>query len=375
MKIIVIGGGYAGLATVIELRHILPETEIHVVDHRENHLKLTHLHQTLRHPLSDYQLPFAALARRFNFFHHCTTLHFTAENLSTWQWYKTIPLPDGEMTFDYLVIATGAKPHQLVYNANTNGRVYDLNHFLYQEGQAILNHFLKRTENGDRVISIVGGGATSLQFLFELYDLLSNSGIRHRLRLIYRSDQILFNLPKQFHTYIDKRLRQAGIECLPHTEYQFQDKNKIHLKDLKSGRFYQLFSGLTLLFPGVAPSPWQLWVNRYGQVIIDNVSLPNVFAAGDCAHFASSGLNRLTAQAAVRKGKQVAYNIKRLQQKRLPYIYAYRELGYFIDLGPRDGIGWMIIDNNVIRGFPAFAVKEMVETQYNLLTEGIDLYF
>jgi NADH dehydrogenase len=225
------------------------------------------------------------------------------------------------------------------------------------------------------VISVVGGGATGLQFLFELYDLLNNRDIRHRLRLIYRSDHILANLPKPFHTYIDKRLQQAKIKCIPHTEFQCQDKDKIYLRDLKSDQSYELLSELTLLFPGVAPNPWQLQANRYGQVVIDKVSLPHVFAAGDCAHFASSGLNRLTAQAAVRKGKQVAHNIKRLQQNRLPYIYAYRELGYFISLGLRDGIGWIIVKNNIIRGLPAFAVKEMIETQYSLLTEGVDLYF
>jgi len=375
MKVIVIGGGYAGLATVIELRHALPKTEIHVVDPRENHLKATLLHQALHHPLSDYQIPFTTLAKRFNFVHHCTALHFTAEDLNTWQWNKRIPLPDGDMSFDYLVIATGAKPRPLVYDISLNGCVYDLNYFRHQDGEAIIKPFLKRTMNGEWVISLVGGGATGLQFLFELHDLLSNGGIRHRLRLLYRSDQILPNLPKPFHTYIDKRLRHAEIECIPHTEFQFQDKDKIHLRDLKLNQSYALRSELTLLFPGIVPNPWQLQANRYGQVIIDKVSLPHVFAAGDCAHFVSSGLNRLTAQAAVRKGKQVAHNIKRLQQDRLPYIYAYRELGYFISLGPRDGIGWIMVKNNIIRGLPAFAVKEMIETQYSLLTEGVDLYF
>jgi NADH dehydrogenase len=374
VKVIVIGGGYAGLATVIELRHSLPEAKIHVIDPRENHLKITHLHQTLRYPLSDYQIPFAVLAKRFAFVHHRTALHFTANDLSVWQWNKAIPLPDGEMTFDYLVIATGAKPHQWIYGANRNGCVYGLDHFTRQEGQAVLNPFLTNTENGECVVSIVGGGATSLQFLFEIYTLLRDSGIRHRLRLIYRGDQILSKLPKQFHTYVNKCLRKAGVECLPHTEYQFQNEGQIYLKDLKTRQSYGLFSGLTLLFPGVVPNPWQLCANRYGQVIIDRVSLSNVFAAGDCSHFTSSGLNSLTAQAAVRKGKQVACNIKRLQQNRLPYIYSYRELGYFISLGPRDGIGWMILKNNVISGFPAFAVKEMVEAQYDLLTEGLDLY-
>ena len=371
MRAIVIGGGYAGLATVITLRQILPEVKIHVLDPREHHLKLTHLHQTLQHPLSDYCIPFALLARQFDFTHHQVALSFEQQNLEDWQWYKTVSLPDGTLPFDWLVIATGARPRLLP----AGEVVYNQDAFCKQGGQEIIQNFLARPENRERHITVVGAGATGLQFLFELDCLLKSQRLQYHLRLINKSEKILPRLPGGFHDYIAERLTRAGIDYLPHTRYLGQHGEAINLENTQTGEHYSLPSGLTLLFPGVHPHPHQFKVNRYGQVVVGKYTLPDIFAAGDCSHFSSSGLNTLTAQAAVRKGKQIATNIKRIRQGRLPYIYAYAELGYFVSLGPLDGIGWLFFKNNILTGIPAFVIKEAVETQYDLFVEGLDLYF
>ncbi len=371
MGVIVAGGGYAGLATLIALRHSLPGVELHLIEPREWHIKLTHLHRTLRHPLNDFCTPFAVLAKKYDFTHHRFALPIGTDNLKTWEWNRTIPLPKGELAFDYLVIATGAKSR----SAPGGKQVYQQDDFCRQEGQEIIHNFLGRTENKERHITVVGAGATGLQFLFELDDLLKSRRVDCRLRLMQRGGRILPELPDGFHEYIAGRLQSAGIEHLPYTRYRGQRDGSIRLENTRTGESSILPSDLTLLFPGVDPYPQLLKADRYGRVIVGNYPLPHIFTAGDCSNFDSGGLNSLTAQAAVRKGKQVAANIKRLQQGRLPYIYSYNELGYFVSLGPLDGIGWMLFRYNIITGLPAFAIKEAIEAQYDWFVEGVDLYF
>jgi len=372
MRVIVVGGGYAGLATLIALRHSLPEVELHLVEPRERHIKLTHLHRTLRRPLIDFCTPFAALAKKYEFTHHRFALPISDDNLEAWEWNRAIPLPEAkELAFDYLVIATGAKPRF----APAGKQVYQQEDFCRREGQEIIQDFLTRTENKARCISVVGAGATGLQFLFELDDLLKNRRLDCQLRLIQRGGQILSKLPGSFHDYIAGRLQSAGIEHLPYTRYRGQHGGNIKLENTQNGEFFTLPSDLTLLFAGVYPHPQPLRADRYGRLIVGHYPLPHIFTAGDCSNFDCNGLNSLTAQAAIRKGKQVATNIKRLQQGRLPYIYTYDELGYFVSLGPLDGIGWMLFRYNIITGLPAFAIKEAIEAQYDWFVDGVDLYF
>ena len=370
MKVVVIGGGYAGMATLIGLRRQLADAELHLIDPNSHHIKLTQLHETLHSPLNRYRKSFGELAERFGFSHHQTAVRFEPTDLLGWQEDKTLPLPDGVLGFDFAVIATGAKPHPLP----GGDHVYTQNDFCNLHGRAIIEDFIDRTVDGNGCISIVGGGATGLQFLFELHSLLRRYHVRCRLRLINRNEKLLPYLPAGFNAYISKRLRSLGIDYLPHRVYRGQQGEEILLEDPRSGDSQVLTSHLTLLFPGIAPYPHRMQANRYGRVEIDGRVLNNIFAAGDCSQFSSHGLNAPTAQAAVRKGKQIATNIKRIHQGRLPYIYSYGELGYFISMGPMDGIGWLVFKHNILTGLSAFAVQRALKAQYDLFVDGVDVY-
>lgn len=371
MRVVIIGGGYAGLATLITLRHSLPTVEIHLVDPREHHLKLTHLHETLTRPLSDFRVPFARLAAKYRFTHHRAAVAFSEADLVVWQHRKQLPLPTGPLDFDYLVIATGAHPHRLP----TNDNIVDQDTLCEHGGDRFLTDLLARPGDSERQVAVVGAGATGIQFLFELHHRLRNSGIPYHLTLISRRDRLVPELPEGFHRYISWRLREAGIEHLSQAEYIGQCDGGIELRHTVTGATFSRPARLTLLFPGVTPYPQPLHANRYGQVLVGRQVLPRLFTAGDCSTYHSSGLNSLTAQAAVRKGKQLATNIHRVINGRLPYIYSYGERGYFVSLGPLDGIGWLLFKANIVTGLPAFFIKETLETQYDLFLDGVDLYF
>ncbi len=137
---------------------------------------------------------------------------------------------------------------------------------------------------------------------------------------------------------------------------------------------YRLPSQLTLLFPGVKPTPVPLMTNCFGQVSAEGEILDRIFAAGDCARFEGRGANTMSAQVALRKGKVVAGNLLRQGVGKEMRPYAYVEHGYFVSLGPNDGIGWLGSKDNIITGHSAAATKTAIEKQYDLLLAGFDTY-
>lgn len=229
-------------------------------------------------------------------------------------------------------------------------------------------------EGGERLISVVGGGATGIQFLFEIAFFLREKKIPSRLRLIDSEPRVL----KQFHPnlarYVEARMSDLGIEHIPEHLFRGQEHDRVILEHRDSGKTSELPSHLSLLFLGKSPAQ-KMRANSFGQVVVDQQTLDRIFSAGDCSYYRSLGSNAMTAKSAVRKGKLAARNILRHSGMiRILEPYLHRDLGYLINLGPQDAVGWLALEGNTVGGLPATVVKEIVEAQYDLLLTGIDTY-
>lgn len=368
-RVVVIGGGYAGLASLIELSGRGQQLELHLIDAHSKHCKITNLHKTFAKPVEDFMVPYALLAERFSFTFHQHRLDLSEEDLIRLQEEKVLPLPDGEIAFDWLIMSTGASPPKVPGREN----------LLVQEdlrrgrAKAALSALSGQAETQDVQVSLVGGGATGLQILFELQALLKSENVAHTLRLVDLNKRLVPDLPEGVHRYILKKLCREGIDYLPETRYLGQEDQKIHLQESDGERDWFTPSHLTLFCPGVTPD-LPLQASPYGQIKIKEQVLTTIFAAGDCSHFNSSGLNTLTAQAAVRKGKLVARNILNLCRGASLQKYSYQEKGYLLSLGPAEAVGWLGVRGNLVKGFAAIVLKEAMETQYDMFLRGVDTY-
>ena len=369
-RVVVLGGGYAGLACLIELRKKDKNLELHLLDADADHCKITNLHKTFQHPLEKFTVSYAELAKKFHFTFHQHRLDFSEQDLPRWHQQQRISLPQAELPFDWLVVATGTAPIQLHAGPASFGQT----ELRRGQGKALLEKFLKTGSVEPLQLSLVGGGATGVQMLFELHEQLRSKRVPNKLRLIDQNQRLVPNLPEGAHNYIVKKLRRAGIDYLPGTNYLSQTDSLIQLSELATGREFSLPSQQTLQFSGVSAAPSTVQTNAYGQVLSNGTALENVLSAGDCSNFDSSGLNSLTAQAAVRKGKLVARNIVRLSGGKTPQTYRYHEKGYLVSLGAIDAIGWIGLRCNLARGFPASVIKDGMETQYDLFLNGVDTY-
>lgn len=367
LKIVIVGGGYAGIAALITFSRYLPQAEVTIVDPRAEHIKITHLHETFRSPLSDFLVPFSVLERRFGCRHIRAALTPDESLLRQWQTDKCLALEHELLEFDYLLIACGSSTERMERTEDA----LDLSDFYVTAGSDLLQNQLNR---GNPIVSVVGGGATGIQFLFEIAHFLRREKTESKLRLIDGEERVLKQFTSDFARYVQARMTDLGIDYHPNTFYRGQDADKIALEDRQTGECFELPSTLSLLFLGKKPENL-VQANAFGQVTAGCKTLQNIFVAGDCSQYRSFGSNTLTAQAAVRKGKLAARNILRHSGAlRVLEPYLHRDLGYVVSLGPSDAVGWLALEGNVVGGFPALVVKELVEAQYDLLLAGIDTY-
>ena len=370
LKVVIIGGGYAGIAALTTLLRYAPETDVTIVDHRTQHIKITHLHETFRYPLADLLVPFADIESRYGCRHISASVHFDQSELHKYQENKQLIINEEAVSFDYLLIASGCESRMIEHTDN----VLDLQDFMISAGSDLLTELLDKHNQSEQSISVVGGGATGIQFLFEIKQFLHRIKSKAELRLIHAGEHVLEQFPDGFGTYAQSRMDEMDITFYPNTYYRGQQFNKILLTERQTEKQFELPSNLSILFLGKKQQNI-FTANAFGQVIADQKPLPNIFVAGDCSYYQSLGSNTLTAQSAVRKGKLVARNI--LRHSGFPGLlepYLHPDLGYVISLGSNDAVGWLASEGNLVTGMPALTIKEFVEAQYDLLLVGIDTY-
>jgi NADH dehydrogenase len=370
LRIAIAGGGYSGLAALVTLREHCPDADIVLIDPRSHHLKITHLHESFRRPVADFRLPFKALEKRFGIRHVQAELPLDESLLRQWNADRVLVVGDEFLEFDYLLMATGAAYRKL----ERGERTLDLDDFAAEAGPDLLEEHFNPTGRDDRCITVVGGGATGIQFLFEIAYFVRERRMPCRLRLVDADDAPLTQFNPKLGRYVEARMGDLGIEHVPGHFFRGQEGDRIILEGRESGERTELPSELALLFVGKSPD-FRLEANWFGQVVAEGAVLDRVFAAGDCSRYRLPGSNALSAQTAVRKGKLAARNMLRHSGAvKLLEPYLHQDLGYVISLGPSDAVGWIALERNVVGGLPAAVVKELVEAQYDLLLAGIDTY-
>lgn len=370
LKIVIVGGGYAGIAALVTLLRHMPEAHVTIIDPRSHHVKITHLHETFRYPLDDFLIPYSTLENRFGCRHIRAELCLDDAALQQCQHDKFLTINDEILEFDYLLIASGSPVAQMAKPDN----VFDLHDFITTPGSDLLNCHFSPFDRSERNISVIGGGATGIQFLFEIAHFLRRQKIECKLRLVHGEDRVLTQFTAEFSAYTQTRMTELDIDFHPHTRYLGQQAGQILLEQRETGHRFDLPSALSFLFLGKKPEMLRS-ANAFGQILREGKPLQNIFTAGDCSTYQSFGSNAMTAQSAVRKGMVAARNILRHSGAiKLLEPYFHHDLGYVISLGPADAVGWLALEGNVVGGTPALVIKEVVEAQYDLLLTGIDTY-
>ncbi len=353
----------------MQLADLLPDSRRVLVDPAEHHLKVTRLQEALRRPLDELRVPFADLGERYGFRHVRSRPAMTARTARRAEDAGRLIIAGLDEPFDVLVVATGVKPRP----RPRQGGCIGLADLRAREGSRIVRRMVLRAGKARDRVTVVGGGATGLQYLFELRDALRREGARTRLALVDPGERLLPDQPRQFHEYVLKRMEQSGISYLKGYRLDAAGRGGIVLRGPRGGR-RDFSSAFSMVLTGSVGNPTVFDADAHGRIILDEGVLQRIFVAGDCSHYQGGGLDTRSAQAAVRKGRLVAKNIRRLADGRPLARYDAPELGFFLSMGLFDGIGWVGDRRAIVTGTPAFAVREAIEARYELFVRGFDTF-
>lgn len=362
MKIVVIGGGYAGLACLARLARLAPDAKRHLVDPGRWHLRRTLLHETLRRPLAELRADFAPIARQWDFRHHRARVAWSMARLAEWSDRRRLRIGHRELEFDALVITTGLPG---ITGRPSRARTPPVPLESLATGAGV--NALKRLAATEGRAWVAGGGASGLQCLFELAAARPEGA---PLGLIEADEALLPAEPAGLRRAVAEHLREFDVELRTGWRYESFGRGRVRMSG-RGGAVSEPAGGVLLC---TGPTLRRIDADAAGRVLLDGRPLPAIFAAGDCARWHGVPFDAATAQTAVRKGRHVAESIVRLEAGREALDWDARQLGFFLSLGPGDAVGWLFARQALIAGLAAVAAREAVEVRWDLLLRGVDSF-
>lgn len=350
-KLLVVGGGFAGLQLVKSLRH--DDIEITLIDQRNHHLFQPLLYQVATSilPTSEIAWPIRHVLRQRK---DVTTLLGTVTAVDNDA--KCVHLADNStLDYDMLVLATGAR-HSYFGNDEWESAAPGLK--TLEDATTIRRRLLTAFEKAESTASdaerealltfvIIGAGPTGVELAGIIVEI-AHKTLRPEFRnidtrtakviLVEAGSTVLPAFPEKLSTYTREALELLGVVILtdqPVTECTHQH--------IIAGQ--QKIPCRTVVWAaGVAASPAATWLNtdadRAGRTIVNKdlsvPNLPDVFVIGDTAAVQQADGEPVPniAPAAKQQGKYVARVIEgRLNGKQYQREFKYKHAGNLATIG------------------------------------------
>ena len=362
--VVIVGGGFAGLAAAKALAN--RDVQVTLVDRRNFHLFQPLLYQVATGGLSpaDICAPIRAVLRSYKNI-RTELAEVTGFDLAG----KKVLLSDGEMSFDSLLVAAGARHH---YFGNEQWEPLAPGLKTIEDATAIRRKILWAFENAERETDIdkrrawltfvvVGGGPTGVELAGALGEI-ANDTLKEdfrtcrpeesRILLLDAGERILSNFPLDLGGAAEKALLQLGVRCLNKRYVTAVDENGVTIKFKDRDGQEQIASKTVIWAAGVKGSPLAaalaeaagLSADRAGRVPVTGdcslAGFPNVFALGDMAAFAGSDGNMLpgVAPVAMQQGPYVAKLILNRLANRTTEPFRYKDKGNLATIGRHSAI-------------------------------------
>ncbi len=389
--IVVVGGGFAGVAVARRLERRLRAGEAEIVLlSRDNYtlftpmlpevtsgeLEVRHVVTPIREQLHRTRFVLAEV-EAIDVDRQIVTYRHVLTGLTVEQHYDQLVLALGSSTSTFGI--PGVAEHTWALKT-------------LDDADALRNHIVWLLELADTIddearrrrlltLVVVGGGFTGVETAGEIAELF-RSVLRfyRRLRLdelkivlVEAGPTLLAGLPAKMGQYARRILERRGIEVITGDGVTSVDE---HGLTLQSGR--RIESETIVWSAGVKPSPTiartSLPLTKRGSIVTGPdmrvAGHPAVWALGDCAAIpnAEGGLYPLTAQHAIREGPHLADNIVRVLRGEATTPFRYRTLGMMAALGARKAVA-ELPGGRVITGFPAWFLWR---TYYLLRLPGLE---
>ncbi len=346
--VVILGGGFAGLAAARELRHTA--ARITLVDQRNHHLFQPLLYQVATAALnpSDIAYPIRSVLRRQK---NVRTLLAKAERIDVER--RKVVLADGELPYDFLIVATGAR-HS--YFGNDSWERWAPGLKSIEDALEIRNRVLSayeaaEAENDPDLVRelltfvVVGGGPTGVELAGALIEIGRQTVARDyrsfdptslRVVLIEGSPRLLPPFDPALSAEAERELLDLGVEVITGVHVTRIDAEGVGYAD------QEIRARTVLWAAGVAASPIGASLgastDRAGRVrVLPDLTVPGhpeVLVAGDLISLEVKGKGVPgVAPAAVQAGRHAARNVQRALLGKPLEPFRYRDKGSLATVG------------------------------------------
>lgn len=385
-KIVVLGAGYAGLKTMRNLAKNLgpEEADLILVNKHNYHYESTWLHEVAVGTINPNQARFMIS----DVLNPNRVRLIYDEVVEVQKEDQRVILENGEITYDYLVVALG-------FESNTFGiKGMEENAFAIVDidsSREIREHlelqFAKyntdeNAKESDLTILIGGAGFTGIEVLGELVDRIPKlckkyDVDRHKVKIINveAMPTILPMFDEELVSYATKALEDRGVEFRLGTAIK-----ECTEKGFIVGEDEELIEAGTVIWTGGVTGSSVLTKSGFditrGKVTVDgDLRAPgheNIFILGDCAWVMDEEAGRPfppTAQAAMQHADTCSNNIAALLRGSALETFVFDDKGTVASLGTTDGIG-TVLSGTELKGKAAATMKKIVDNRSIFLLGG-----
>ena len=343
-RIVILGGGFGGLYAARELRGV--DADVTVVDRRNFHLFQPLLYQVATAALnpSDIAAPIRSILRRQK---NVSVILGEASSIDVNA--RIVKLADGEVAYDYLIVATGAT-HSYFAHPEWERDAPGLK--TIEDALEIRRRVLLAFEEAERetdpdrqrawlTFVVVGAGATGAELAGALSEIARQTMVRDfrrinpssaRVILVEGKERVLPTYPPDLSSKAEAQLKRLGVEVLTNAVVTSLDDREVCLGD------HTIPARTVLWAAGVQASPIAkslgVELDRAGRVLVQpDLTIdghPEVFVIGDLAGVA--GVPGV-APAAIQEGIHAARNIERAIDRQPLRPFRYLDKGSLATIG------------------------------------------
>jgi len=351
-RVVIIGGGFGGLYAARALKEA--PVDVTLVDRRNHHLFQPLLYQVASAALnpSDIAYPIRAALRRQR---NARVLLAEAGSIDVDA--RKVILDDGELEYDYLILATGATH---AYFGHDEWAEHAPGLKSIEDALEIRRRVLLAYEAAERetdparrrewlTFVVVGAGPTGVELAGALAeiarhalakDFRSIDSAQARVVLLEGGDRVLPPYVPKLSAKAQRQLEKLGVEV--HTSAVVTNIDDRGVDVAREGGDERYAARTVLWAAGVSASPLGASlgapVDRAGRVVVeDDLSIPGhpeVFVVGDLAA-AGRPDNRVpgVAPAAIQGGRHAARCIRRALRDEPSETFRYRDKGSLATIG------------------------------------------
>ena len=361
--IVILGAGFGGLYAARELRRV--DARVTVVDRRNFHLFQPLLYQVATAALnpSDIAAPIRSILRRQK---NVSVMLGEAQRIDTEK--RVVVLDEGEVAYDYLIVATGAT-HSYFNHPEWERDAPGLK--TIEDALEIRRRVLLAFEEAERetdperqrawlTFVIVGAGPTGAELAGALSEIARQTMLRDfrrinpssaRVILVEGKERVLPTYPADLSAKAEEQLKRLGVEVITDAVVTSLDDKEVCIGD-------KTIPARTVLWAaGVQASPLAqslgVALDRAGRVVVEpHLTIPGhpeVFVIGDLAAVPDvPGV----APAAIQEGIHAAHNVERAIEGQPLRAFHYHDKGSLATIGRAAAVA--DLGRLHISGFPAW---------------------